>query len=51
MSVADYGAEISRGWRSEMGIACRHLGGYEAFRTSAHRYSIDGRTYQEGSII
>ena len=29
MSVADYGAEISRGWRSEMGIACRHLGRYE----------------------
>ncbi|MCB9303245.1 MAG: tetratricopeptide repeat protein [Lewinellaceae bacterium] len=29
MSVEDYGAEISRGWRAEMGIACRHLGRYE----------------------
>ena len=29
ISVTDYGVEISRGWRSEMGIACRHLGRYE----------------------
>lgn len=44
MSVTDYGEEISAGWRSEMGVACRHLGRYEE---AIEHHLIANKSYEK----